>query len=118
MEHNDQLPTLVPNRIDRDPAIIRGVTAPELYLILIAAMPFSLLGILLFGSLFGSLFVGLAFGMATMVLGLIFGVFVIANIKRNKPLNYLTHAWHVKRESLGLGSAAFIHRTTRFKVTR
>lgn len=118
MIEDDQLPTLVPNRIDRDPAIIRGVTAPELYLIILIAIPTGVLGILVFGVLFGSLFTGVAFGMATMIFSIVFGVYFIANVKRNKPLNYLTHAWHVKRESLGLGAASFIHKTTRFKRGR
>jgi len=118
MSGNDQLPTLVPNRIDRDPAIIRGVTAPELYLIILLALPTGLLGVLLFGLLFRSLFIGVALGMTTIVLILVFGVLLIANIKRNKPLNYLTHAWHIKREKLGFKAASFIHKTTRFKETR
>ena len=118
MSGNDQLPTLVPNRIDRDPAIIRGVTAPELYLIMFIALPTGLLAVLFFGLLFRSLFIGVALGMTTIVLMLVFGVLLIANIKRNKPLNYLTHAWHIKREQLGIKAASFIHKTTRFKETR
>lgn len=112
------IPSLVPNRIDRDPAIIRGVTAPELYLIIAMAIPLGLFGVLVTGLIFQSFFVGIAFGMMTTVCVLIVGVLMIAAIKRERPHHYLTHAGYIKVERLGFKVAPFIHKTTRFKVSR
>ena len=107
----------VPNRIDRDPVIMKGVTNPEFKMIAVIASAISIGSFILFLFVISAVFSMLASAFV-LVISLFAGVYMLAAYKRNKPRNYVTHMKHVYIERYFKVPAPFIHKTTHFKSTR
>lgn len=107
----------VPKRIDRDPAILMGITAPESKIIAAIA---GLVGLVVFVlvTIFVSLTAALLAFMVVFTIFLFGGVKLLAAYKRNKPRNYVQHIKHVFLEKIFGLKAPFIHQSTEFKSTR
>ena len=110
--------THIPNRIDRAPSVLMGVTASEFNSILWLALPtfivFTLLFWMLFESIIAAAFAGLAVAMYVSFSALLY----VARIKRGKPPNWLPHITTIFLDKLGLKAAPFIHKTTHFHSIR
>lgn len=113
-----KVPDLVPNKIDRDPSVIMGVTGPELYSIAWLSIPAFFFSAILCGIVFGSLPGALFVGFIGVVLTLFGGVMVVARLKNNKPPHYLLHKRLKIQGDLGLKKAPFIYKSTSFRATR
>jgi len=107
----------VPNRIDRDPVIMKGVTNPEFKMIAVIASALSIASFILFLLVISAVFAMLASAFV-LVICLFSGVFILAAYKRNKPRNYVTHMKHIYIERYFKIPAPFIHKTTHFRSTR
>jgi len=109
--------SFVPNRIDRDPNVMLGVTAPELNTIAWLALPalivFAIIGYLIFDSFIRGLLVG-AFGVMIVLFG---SMFLLIAFKRNKPPHYILHTKFILLDKLGLKKAPFIYESERFSAT-
>jgi len=109
---------LVPNRIDRDPAVIMGVTAPEIYTIAWVSAPVFLLSSVVFGMVFQSFFGGLLLGFVSAIASLFGGVVLVARFKRNKPPHYLTHYRLTILGKFGVKPTPFLHQSQRYRAIR
>jgi len=107
----------VPNRIDRDPVIMKGVTSPEFKMIATIACVLAVVFFILFLFIISAVFALLA-GAFVLAICLFVGVFILAAYKRNKPRNYVNHMMHVYIERYFKIPAPFIHKTTHFRSTR
>ncbi len=107
----------VPNRIDRDPMIMKGVTNPEFKMIAVIASAVAIASFILFLFIMSAVFAMLASAFV-LVICLFLGVYMLAAYKRNKPRNYVNHIKHVYIERFFKVPAPFIHKTTHFKSTR
>jgi len=112
----EDLPTLIPKRIDRDPPIIRGVTAPELYTVGWIAIGLGIFSALLFGLVARTVFFGMVAALIIFVLALVFGILIMASITRGMPQNYFIHRKLIVMEKFGFGRAPFIHKSTKFRT--
>ena len=107
----------VPNRIDRDPVIMKGITNPEFKMIAAIAGSISVVFFLLFLFVLSAVFAMLA-STFVLVISLFSGVFILAAYKRNKPRNYVNHMKHIYIERFFKIPAPFIHQSTQFRSTR
>lgn len=107
----------VPNRIDRDPVIMKGVTNPEFKMIATIACVLTVVFFILFLFIMSAVFALLASAFV-LVICLFVGVFILAACKRNKPRNYVNHMMHIYIERYLKIPAPFIHKTTHFRSTR
>ena len=107
----------VPNRIDRDPVIMKGITNPEFKIIASIAGAVGAISFILFLFIMSAVFALLACAFV-LVISLFSGVFILAAYKRNKPRNYVNHMMHVYIERYFKIPAPFIHKTTHFRSTR
>jgi len=107
----------VPNRIDRDPVIVKGVTNPEFKMIAIIA---GALGIFLFilTLILTNVIAALLVSSFALVIVMFMGVFVLASYKRNKPRHYVTHMKHIYVERLFKIPAPFIYKSKNYRSTR
>jgi len=109
--------SFVPNRIDRDPNVMLGITAPELNAIAWLALPaftiFAIGGYFVFDSFLRAILVG-AFGIMIVLFG---ALFLLVTIKRNKPPHYILHMKFILLDKLGLKKSPFIYKTERFSAT-
>ena len=109
--------SFVPNRIDRDPNVMLGVTAPELNAIAWLALPafiiFAIAGYFVLDSFIRALLAG-AFGVMIVLFG---ALFLLVAIKRNKPPHYILHIRFILLDKLGIKKAPFIYKTERFSAT-
>lgn len=108
----------MPNRIDRDPAIYRGITLPEMNNIGLISIATAFFSLLVFGLLFLSLFTGFLFAMATFLYTIYISLLKLAALKRGKPQHYLVHWIAILKEKYGLGRAPFIHKMTTYRTFR
>jgi len=110
--------THIPNRIDRAPSVLMGVTASEFNSIIWLALPtfivFTLLFWVLFESIIAAAFAGLAVAMYVSFSALLY----VARIKRGKPPHWLPHITAIFLDKSGLKAAPFIHKTTHFHSIR
>ncbi len=107
----------VPNRIDRDPVIMKGVTNPEFKMIAVIASALGVISFVLFLVVISAVFALLASAFV-LVISLFCGVFILASYKRNKPRHYVTHMKHIYIERYFKIPSPFIHKTTQFRSTR
>ena len=108
----------IPNRTDRDPSILMGVTASEFNTVLAMAIPAVILGTLVFGVLLDSFLGGIFVGILLAAYTVFWGILWVAKIKRGKPTHWLPHTTLILKQKLGLGTAPFIHQTTRYHSRR
>jgi len=109
--------SFVPNRIDRDPNVMLGITAPELNAIAWLALPafiiFAIAGYIIFDSFIRAILSG-AFGVVMVLFG---SLFLLIAVKRNKPPHYILHMKFILLDKLGLKKAPFIYKSERFSAT-
>ncbi len=108
----------IPNRIDRDPPVIVGVTGPEVYAIAWLSLPSFLLFALIAGTIFSSVVAGLFVGVVGIGVTLFGGVLVLAKIKRNKPPHYVLHMKLKLFGMLRISPTPFLYKSERFRSTR
>lgn len=108
----------MPNRIDRDPAIYRGITLPEMNTIGLLAILSAVFSLIVFGLVFLSLFTGFLFSLATFLYTIFFSLMQLAELKRGKPQHFLVHWVAILKEKYGLGRAPFIHKMTTYRTFR
>ena len=113
-----QVIELIPNRIDRDPSILMGVTAPEFYTVGWMTLPALIAGSVIFSLLFESLLGGLFVGLILAAYTAFWGILWIARVKRGRPPLWLQHTTAIVMDKMGLSVAPFIHKTTRFHGLR
>lgn len=109
---------LVPNRIDRDPSVILGVTGPEVYAVAWLSLPAFVLLALLAGFVFSSFMGALFAGFLGAIVVLFGGILLTAKIKRNKPPHFLTHSKLKWMGQIGFKPTPFLHQSERFRSTR
>ena len=115
MQHS--FPQFAPNRIDRDPAIVRGVTAPELYAFFSASAPVAIIALVLM-TLLSSFFAGVVAGIFSGVMFLFVFLFFTASLKRGQPPNFLPHRITILKDEASLGRASFIYRDSHYRSIR
>ena len=113
-----RVPDLVPNKIDRDPSVIMGVTGPEVYSIAWLSIPAFIISVLLAYLIFGSFTGALFLGFIGVVVTLFGGVVFVARIKSNKPPHYLLHKRIKILANLGIKPAPFLYKTKNFRSNR
>ncbi len=108
----------IPNRIDRDPPVILGVTGPEVMAIAWLSVPAFILSALFFGIVFSSIPIGLFLGVVGIGVTLFGGVVTLAKVKRNKPPNYILHKKQIVLSEMGISPASFLYKSEQFRSTR
>ncbi len=108
----------IPNRIDRDPPVIVGVTGPEVYAIAWLSLPAFLVFAIITWSIFSSVVGGLFAGVVGIGITLFGGVLVLAKIKRNKPPHYILHMKLKLFGFLKISPTPFLYQSERFRSTR
>jgi len=109
--------SFVPNRIDRDPPVILGVTSPEVNAIGWLSIPAFIITAILVYSLFGSIVYAIFGGVVGIAISLFGGLMLLVSIKRNKPPHYILHKKHILLDKLGLKPAPFVYKSERFSAT-
>jgi len=110
--------THIPNRIDREPAVLLGVTAPEFNSITWLALPSFIIATLFFTVLFGGVLAGAFTGLVVALYISFSALLWVARIKRGKPPQWLPHTTAILLEKVGFRAAPFIHKTTYFHSLR
>lgn len=108
----------IPNRIDRDPSVILGVTGPEVFAIAWLSIPAFIFFAVITGIVFSSVPGGLFAGVVGVGITLFGGVLLLAKIKRNKPPNYILHKKQIILSELGISPAPFLYKSEYFRSTR
>ncbi|MCF6204044.1 MAG: TIGR03750 family conjugal transfer protein [Methylococcaceae bacterium] len=115
---SNKVVNFVPNRIDRDPSVIMGVTGPEVFQIVWMCIPAFILFGIVSGILFQSFVGGLFSGFLGAIINLFGGILLVAKVKRNKPPHYIAHKKVKKLDKLGIKPAPIIYSTEHFRSTR
>lgn len=110
--------THIPNRIDRDPSVLMGVTAPEFNSISWLALPSFIVATLVFSLLFTSVLAGAFTGLAVAMYVSFSALIWVARIKRGKPPHWLPHTSAILLEKWRIKAAPFIHKTTHYHTLR
>ncbi len=110
--------SFVPIRIDREPNVLLGITASEIYTILWVTLPMFGAAALIVGLLLQSPALGIFIGFTVAMAYMFAAVIILAKIKRNKPPNYIIQSKYIFLEKIGLKKAPFIWKSEVFKTTK
>lgn len=110
--------TLLPLRLNAEPAIFRGCTLSELlFLVTLGAVVWIPL-CLVICALFGAVMMGVGLGVLATIGWLVLAAMILQKLKRGRPIGYYALALRLRWEDTGLVKSRFIRRSQVWDIGR